>query len=81
MSSYSEYYRNRLETRILLQDLVKSPNIATSNIIGKKRSYEEAMGYSNDYLVVQEPEKIKNKDTNRMDAYLENLSNEKNKLN
>jgi hypothetical protein len=48
------------------------------NIIGKKRKYEEAMGYPNDYEIVQDPQTIRsNKGSNWIDAYLENLSNNK----
>ena len=58
MSSYSEYFRQRLlEQQFRLQELDKQI-IQTSNIIGKKRKYEEAMGYQNDYLVVQESQSI-----------------------
>lgn len=80
MSSYSEYYHQRLEAqRIRLQILDLNPQICSTNITGKKRKYEEAMGYPNDYLVVQEPETIEkqNKGINWIDAYLENLSNYK----
>lgn len=78
MSSYSEYYRQRLEEqKIRLNELESKSNIKTINITGKKRKYEEAMGYQNDYLVVQEPESIqKNKGCNWIDAYLENLYND-----
>jgi hypothetical protein len=82
MSSYSEYYRQRLEAqRIRLQILDANPQIHTSNITGKKRKYEEAIGYPNDYLVVQEPETFISpwKGINWIDAYLENLDKEKNK--
>lgn len=60
MSSYSEYFRQRLlEQQFRLQELDnKSIIIKSSNIIGKKRKYEEAMGYQNDYLVVQESQSI-----------------------
>lgn len=79
MSSYSEYYRQRLEDqKIRLKELESKPKTKTLNITGKKRKYEEAMGYQNDYLVVQEPESIQqNKGCNWIDAYLENLSNDK----
>jgi len=85
MLSYSEYYRQRLKNqKIRLQELETNSKIISLNIIGKKRTYEEAMGYPNDYLVVQEPESIEtlglqNKGYNCIDAYLENLYNEKNK--
>lgn len=79
MSSYSEYYHHRLQDqKIRLKELESKPKITTLNITGKKRKYDEAMGYQNDYLVVQEPESIQqNKGRNWIDAYLENLSNEK----
>jgi hypothetical protein len=58
----------------LLEDGKKTSN----NITGKKRKYEEALGYQNDYEVVQEPEKyitnnIEIKGHNWIDSYLENL--------
>ena len=76
MLSYSEYFRQRLyEQSIRLQYL----DSEVKNITGKKRKYEEAMGYPNDYLIVQEPESIKiNRGKNWIDAYLENISNNKN---
>jgi len=79
MSTYSEYFRQRLyEQNLRLQDLEIKSKYETTNITGKKRKYEEAMGYKNDYLVVQDPESIqKNKGSNWIDAYLENLSNQK----
>ena len=95
MKSYSEYFRKRLEdqklrvfeldyntNKLLVSELDYKSKIMTPNIICKKRKYHEAMGYSNDYLVVQEPERIKmlatqNKGDNWIDAYLEHLSNEK----
>lgn len=76
MSSYSEYFRKRLDSQKIRLHELESNNIPS--LTGKKRKYEEAMGYQNDYLVVQEPESIKtNKGSNWIDAYLENLSNEK----
>lgn len=79
MSSYSEYYRKRLENqKICLQEFASNLKKTTPIIIGRKRKYEEAMGYQNDYLVVQEPQSIQqNKGCNWIDAYLENLSNYK----
>jgi hypothetical protein len=58
--SYSEYYTRRLA-------------ITTSTITNKKRKYEEAMGYPNDYLVVQEPDTPNHPCSQWCDAYLENL--------
>ena len=83
MKSYSEYFRKRLEDQKLrVYELDYNSKITTPNIICKKRKYHEAMGYSNDYLVVQEHERIKNLATqnngdNWIDAYLEHLFNEK----
>ncbi len=79
MQSYSEYFRQRLEEQKLrLQAFENKSKTHTPSIIGKKRKYEEAMGYPNDYEVVQEPESIvTNKGSNWIDAYLENLSNTK----
>jgi hypothetical protein len=31
-------------------------DLKQEQIVGKKRNYEEAMGYANDYQVVQQPE-------------------------
>ena len=50
-------------------------------IVGKKRKYEEAMGYANDYQVVQQPElrsiNININDKIRwVDAYCEQLHTE-----
>ena len=59
--SYSEYYSRRLEMNI------------KSTITNKKRKYEEAMGYPNDYLVVQEPDTPNHRCSQWCDAYLENL--------
>jgi len=80
MSSYSEYYRQRLQDqKIRLQEFESNLKKTTPNITGRKRKYEEAMGYQNDYLVVQEPQSIQqNKGYNWVDAYLENLSNKTN---
>jgi len=80
MSSYSQYFRQRFEEQNLrLQEIDKKVQISSLNITGKKRKYEEAMGYPNDYLVVQESESIqRNKGSNWIDAYLENLSNKNN---
>lgn len=53
MYSFSEYFRRRLsqtESNVIYITL----KITEPKIIGKKRKYEEAMGYSNDYEVVQE---------------------------
>jgi len=74
---YSEYYRRRLsEQQICLVHLDTNQKISTPNITGKKRTYTEAMGYPNDYLVVQDPETIETpKGINWIDSYLENLSN------
>jgi hypothetical protein len=76
MQSYSEYFRQRLEEQQLRIHALERPKTSTPNIRGKKRKYEEAMGYQNDYEVVQEPELItQNKGSNWVDTYLENLSN------
>ena len=88
MTSQVEYYRLRLAQhddavdKICLDHL---PNISSNKNKNeknknKKRKYEEAMGYSNDYNIVQDSEtdvtnKIKNNGNNWTDAYLENLSN------
>ena len=79
MQSYTEYYRQRLEEQNLrLQELEREAKDKLPNITGKKRKYEEAMGYQNDYEVVQDPKSIgTNKGSNWTDSYLENLSNTK----
>ena len=67
------YYQCLNEAKIRQYDIIVMPNI-----IGKKRKYEEAMGYPNDYEIVQDPQTIRsNKGSNWIDAYLENLSNNK----
>ncbi len=78
MQSYSEYFRQRLDDqKIRLEALNNNTKAPIENITGKKRKYEEAMGYPNDYLVVQEPESFTTpyKGSNWIDAYSENLSN------
>ena len=80
MESYTEYFRQRLEEqKMRIQDLECQSKDKIPNITGKKRKYEEAMGYQNDYEVVQDPKSIgtQNKGSNWIDAYLENLSNTK----
>lgn len=83
MSSQVEYYRKRMDEHDLaiklIEDEIKTSKI---NITCKKRKYEEAMGYQNDYEVVQESEQyitnnIKIQGENWIDSYLENLSNQK----
>jgi hypothetical protein len=62
MTPYSNYFRQRLNAQdIRVKNIISSYKIHTNNInnkdviiIGKKRKYEEAMGYPNDYEVVQE---------------------------
>lgn len=73
--SYSNYFRQRLNAQDeRLKEIVSY--YKETNFTGKKRKYEEAMGYPNDYEVVQEPKLIlTNKGSNWIDAYLENLSN------
>ena len=94
MTSQVEYYRHRLAQhddavdKICLDHLSiissnknkNEKNKKNKNEKNKKRKYEEAMGYSNDYTIVQDSEtyvtnKIKNNGNNWTDAYLENLSN------
>lgn len=59
MKSYTEYYSKRLnDQKLRLQLLENNTTIVSTNITGKKRKYEEAMGYKNDYEVVQNPESI-----------------------
>ena len=83
MSSQVEYYRKRMDEHDLaiklIEDEIKTSKI---NITCKKRKYEEAMGYQNDYEVLQESEQyitnnIKIQGENWIDSYLENLSNQK----
>jgi hypothetical protein len=76
MISYSNYFCQRLNAQDKRIKKIIIFNKDEKNITGKKRKYEEAMGYSNDYEVVQDPESIiQNKGYNWIDAYLENLSN------
>ena len=78
MQSYSEYFRQRLDDQQRRLDVLEQkPKFQIENITGKKRKYEEAMGYTNDYPVVQEPEYFMTpyKGLNWIDAYSENLSN------
>ena len=79
MESYTEYFRQRLEEqKSRLQAFENKSKTHIPSITCKKRKYEEAMGYPNDYEVVQEPESIvTNKGSNWIDAYLENISNKK----
>jgi hypothetical protein len=54
MQSYTEYFRQRLEAQMFrLKELECKSNDKIPIITGKKRKYEEAMGYINDYEVVQ----------------------------
>lgn len=74
MQSYTEYYRKRLnDQKIRLQEIDNNIyNICNINT-SKKRKYEEAMGYQNDYEVVQNLESIKtNNGSNWIDAYMSN---------
>ena len=67
----SSYFRNKLFSNSFNDGTQEKP-------IVKKRKYEEAFGYPNDYLVVQEPEYKINRGFNWIDAYLEGLqSNER----
>jgi hypothetical protein len=80
MQSYSEYFRQRLEQQnSRIKDLESQRKNISPNVTGKKRKYEEAMGYQNDYEVVQDPESIsrQNKGSNWIDTYQENLFNMK----
>jgi hypothetical protein len=59
-----------------MKQLQLTINSKSTTITGKKRKYEEALGYSNDYEVVQEPKNyLENRGINWIDSYLENLSN------
>ena len=83
MTSQVEYYRLRLAQHDAAVDkiyLTPLPNISSNKNKNNKRKYEEAMGYSNDYTIVQDSEtyitnKTQNNGNNWTDAYLENLSN------
>jgi hypothetical protein len=68
------------ERDLAIKKIEEEINKSKINITCKKRKYEEAMDYQNDYEVVQEPEKyitnnIKNRGNNWIDSYLENISN------
>lgn len=73
MFSYAKYYQDRLNAqkiRMLQLDSNKETNVS-----GKKRKYQEAFDYPNDYIVVQEYKSIKsNRCDTWIDAYLENMS-------
>ena len=62
MISYTEYYRRRLDDQsVRLKELDKLIH-KINCITGKKRNYEEAIGYNdddNDNRVVEENESIK----------------------
>jgi len=79
MASQIEFYRLRMdEHNLVFKSLEDEMNIPKNNITGKKRKYKEAMGYQNDYEVVQEPKsyitnKIKIRGKNWIDSYLENI--------
>jgi len=75
MSSKTEFYRQRLQAR---DKQVKLLIEKQENITGKKRKYEEAMNYKNDYEVVQfSDEYTVNKNEYWKDAYLENRQTNK----
>ena len=82
--SQTEYYRNRMAERNIAYELLEYRiNTSNTSITGKKRKYKEAMGYQNDYEVVQETEifltnKIINKGDNWIDSYLETQANQYN---
>ena len=71
MTSRIEYYRQRLiEQQYRLENIER----CKSDVTGKKRKYEDAMGYPNDYEVVQDPQSFPvTKGNNWVDAYLEHL--------
>lgn len=77
MTSQIEYYRLRMtEHDLAFKSLENEMRTPKNNITGKKRKYKEAMGYKNDYEVVQEPKNynnIKIRGKNWIDSYLENL--------
>jgi hypothetical protein len=76
MSSYSNYFRQRLNAQ---DERMKQINTYKyNNITGKKRKYKEALGYSNDYVIVQDSQQYltlatQNRGANWIDAYLEHL--------
>jgi len=76
MTSYTHYFQQRLNARDERVNNLEQKNLnALNKVSGKKRKYEEAMGYINDYIVVQEPseENKNNKGKNWVDSYSENL--------
>jgi hypothetical protein len=68
----SSYYRTIFEQHDINVRQLENRDIT---ITGKKRKYEDAMGYSNDYEVVQDPSKSNNivSTGNWIDAYSEHL--------
>jgi hypothetical protein len=75
MRSYSEYYRQRLTNqKYRIRELYVQLKYPVENITGKKRSFEEAMGFPNDYEVVTNPETyLDNRGENWVDSYIENI--------
>jgi len=75
MASKTEYYMKRMSAH---DNAIRQLEQPLTNITGKKRKYEEAMGYQNDYEVVQEPHLYANNcGTNWTDAYIEQLPKSK----
>jgi hypothetical protein len=70
MATNYAYYKQLFEKHdIQFNKLTTTP----IKIIGKKRKYEEAMGYANDYEVVQEPPQVATYVSNWVDAYTEQI--------
>jgi len=68
MATNYAYYRQLFEKHDIQFNKLTTTPIQT---IGKKRRYEEAMGYANDYEVVQEPQQIASQNGNWVDGYTE----------
>jgi len=82
MTSESCYYRSNLIENNAAKEGNYKPKDILQNITGKKRKYETAMGYPNEYEIVQEFEimvtnKIENRGLNWIDSYFEQLLNVK----
>jgi hypothetical protein len=76
MNSYTEYYKKRLNRQTYrIRELYCQLKYPVDKMTGKKRTFEEAFGYPNDYEVVQEPERfLQNEGDNWKDGYIENIS-------
>ena len=85
MTSEACYYKPNLIENNMPKEGKYKPKDISQIITGKKRKYEEAMGYPNEYEIVQECEnmvtnKIENRGLNWIDSYFEQMLNVKNNI-